>query len=76
LQELIGLGGIESIRQFLVLPHGFLYRDLYYKSNNKLGGIKKLRIYILQGQQGTKERIASIRNNMNSPIRTSTIGLL
>jgi hypothetical protein len=30
----------------------------------------------LQGQQGTKKRIASIRNNMNSLIRTNAIGLL
>jgi hypothetical protein len=37
---------------------------------------KKLRIYLLQGQQGTKERITSVRNNINSPIRTSAIGLL
>jgi hypothetical protein len=37
---------------------------------------KKLRIYSLQGQQGIKERIASIGNNVNSPIRTSAIGFL
>jgi hypothetical protein len=37
---------------------------------------EKLRIYSLQGQQGTKERIASVGNNVNSPIRTSAIGLL
>jgi hypothetical protein len=30
----------------------------------------------LQGQQGTKERITSIGNNMNSLIRTNIIGLL
>jgi hypothetical protein len=30
----------------------------------------------LQGQQGTKERITSIGNNMNSLIRTSVIRLL
>jgi hypothetical protein len=76
LQELVGLGGIENIRQFLVLPHGLLYRGLYYKNNSKLGGIEKLRIYLLQGQQDTKKRIASIGNNMNSPIRTSAIRLL
>jgi hypothetical protein len=76
LQELVGLGGIEGIQQFLVLSHSLLYRGLYYKGNSKLGGIEKLRIYVLQGQQGTKERITSIGNNMNSPIRTSAIGLL
>jgi hypothetical protein len=76
LQELVGLGGIEGIRQFLVLLYGFLYRGLYYRGSSKLGGIEKLRIYLLQGQQGTKERIASVGNNMNSPIRTSVIGLL
>jgi hypothetical protein len=38
--------------------------------------MEKLRIYLLQGQQGTKERIASIGNNMNSLIRTNAIGLL
>jgi hypothetical protein len=43
----------------------------YYKGQGR-----KLRIYLLQEQQGTKERIASIGNNMNSPIRTSAIGLL
>jgi hypothetical protein len=37
---------------------------------------KELRIYLLQGQQGTKERIASVGNNVNSTIRTSAIGLL
>jgi hypothetical protein len=31
---------------------------------------------LLQKQQGTKERITSIGNNMNSLIRTSAIGLL
>jgi hypothetical protein len=76
LQELVGLGGIEGIQQFLVLLHGPLYRGLYYRGSSKLGGIEKLRIYVLQRQQSTKERITSIRNNMNSPIRTSAIGLL
>jgi hypothetical protein len=37
---------------------------------------EKLRIYLLQGQQGIKKRITSIGNNMNSPIRTSAIRLL
>jgi hypothetical protein len=59
-----------------MLLYGFLYQGLYYKNSNKLGGIEKLRIYLLQEQQGTKERIASVGNNMNSPIRTSAIGLL
>jgi hypothetical protein len=59
-----------------VLLYGPLYQGLYYKSSNKLGGIEKLRIYLLQGQQGTKERIASVGNNMNSLIRTSAIRLL
>jgi hypothetical protein len=59
-----------------VLLYGPLYQGLYYRNNNKLGGIEKLRIYLLQGQQGTKERIASVGNNMNSLIRTSAIGLL
>jgi hypothetical protein len=43
----------------------------YYRGQGR-----KLRIYSLQGQQGTKERIASVGNNMNSLIRTSAIGLL
>jgi hypothetical protein len=37
---------------------------------------EKLRIYSLQEQQGTKKRIASVGNNMNSLIRTNAIGLL
>jgi hypothetical protein len=37
---------------------------------------EKLRIYLLQEQQGTKKRIASVGNNINSPIRTSVIRLL
>jgi hypothetical protein len=37
---------------------------------------EKLRIYLLQEQQGIKERIASVGNNMNSLIRISAIGLL
>jgi hypothetical protein len=45
--------------------------ERYYRKQRK-----KLRIYSLQEQQGTKERIASIGNNMNSPIQTSAIGLL
>jgi hypothetical protein len=59
-----------------VLLYGFLYQGLYYKNNNKLGGIEKLKIYLLQEQQDTKERITSVGNNMNSPIRTSAIRLL
>jgi hypothetical protein len=46
------------------------YREYYGEQG------RKLRIYLLQGQQGTKERITSVGNNMNSPIRTSAIGLL
>jgi hypothetical protein len=49
LQELIGLEGIEGIRQFLVLLYGFLYQGLCYRGSSKLGGMEKLRIYVLQG---------------------------
>jgi hypothetical protein len=53
-----------------------LRRILQRTKEKKKKEKKKLRIYLLQRQQDTKKRIASIGNNMNSPIRTSAIGLL